>query len=126
MQSMHPNSIAFYDLIAGVYEAGLSPNLWPQIMPQMCSLFGGAGVAFGVINVKQGLLLFPEHNISPSCLRGVIDRYHTPRNNPCVRMAVSAAPLSVAPLESVVSDAEFLRMDFYNDLLRPHRIRNAL
>jgi DNA-binding CsgD family transcriptional regulator/PAS domain-containing protein len=124
--SMRLDSMAFHDLIAGIYEAGLSPDLWPQIMSRMSSLFGGAGIAFGVINFKQGLLLLPEHNLSPSCLRGVREHYHTPMNNPCVKMAVATAPLSIASLESVVSDAELLRMDFYNDLLRPQRLRHGL
>ncbi len=108
------------DIVAGIYEAGLNPSLWADIMPSFSRLLGDAGIAFGVINLKRGLMLFPEHNFSPDCLRGVAERYHTPSNNPGVKVAVSTAPLTIAPLESVVSPSELKRMDFYNDLMRPY------
>jgi DNA-binding CsgD family transcriptional regulator len=116
----------FTDLVAGIYEAGLKPSLWSDVMPQISGIFGGAGIAFGVVNLQRGLLLFPEHNFSPECMRGVQERYHTPGNNPGIRLASSTAPPTVAPLESVVSAAELVRTDFYNDLMRPYRFWHGL
>jgi DNA-binding CsgD family transcriptional regulator len=126
VQSTSVDSTAFNDLVAGIYEAGLNPGLWDEIMPQMSSLFGGAGIAFGVVNLRRGLLLFPEHNFSPECMRGVAERYHTPANNPGIRLAASTAPQTVASLESMVSTSDLVRSDFYNDLMRPHGFWHGL
>ena len=114
------------DLVAGIYEAGVNPELWDGIVPRISGLFGGAGVAFGVVNLQRGLLLFPEHNFSPECMRAVGERFHAPDNNPGVRIAVSTAPMTIAPLESVVSGSELRRMDFYNDLMRPQGLEHGL
>jgi hypothetical protein len=100
------------DLIADIYEAGLKPDLWPAIMPRKSGLFGGAGIAFGVVNVQRGLSLFPEHNFSPACMNGVAERYHLPGNNPGIKLAVSTAPMTLAPLEALVSTSDLLRTDF--------------
>ena len=120
MQSASAGLSTLPDIVTGIYEAGLNPSVWADIMPGVSRLLGDAGIAFGIINLKRGLLLFPEHNFSPDCLRGVEERYHTPGNNPGVKVAVSTAPLTIAPLESVVSASELKRMDFYNDLMRPY------
>lgn len=125
MQSTRAGSTTF-DLVAGIYEAGVNPDLWDEVMPGISGIFGGAGVAFGVVSIRRGLLLFPEHNFSPDCMRGVAERYHTPSNNPGIRVAVSTAPLTIAPLESVLSNTELEGTDFYNDLMRPYGLWHGL
>lgn len=126
MQSTRVDSTVFNDLVAGIYEAGINPELWDEIMPRMSGVFGGAGIAFGVVNLQRGLLLFPEHNFSPECMRGVTERYHTPGNNPGIRLAASTAPPTVASVESMVSTSDLVRSDFYNDLMRPHKLWHGL
>ena len=122
VQSAGAESTAMNDIVAGIYEAGAYPVLWGQVMPQLSGMVGGAGIAFGAIHLHRGLLLFPEHNFSPDCMRGVLERYHTPRNNPGVKFAASTAPLTITSLDSVVSDLELVRTDF----LRPHAAAEIL
>jgi hypothetical protein len=112
MKTADPDSTIFNDLIAGIYEAGIHPELWGEVMPRISNLFDGAGIGFGVVNLKRGLLLFPEHNFSPDCMRGVAERYHTPANNPGIRLASSTAPPTFAPLESIMSNSDLIRSDF--------------
>jgi DNA-binding CsgD family transcriptional regulator/PAS domain-containing protein len=126
MKTADPDSTIFNDLIAGIYEAGIHPELWGEVMPRISNLFDGAGIGFGVVNLKRGLLLFPEHNFSPDCMRGVAERYHTPANNPGIRLASSTAPPTFAPLESIMSNSDLIRSDFYNDLMRPYRFFHGL
>ena len=126
MQSAGAESTAMNDIVAGIYEAGVNPVLWGEVMPQLSGMVGGAGIAFGAIHLQRGLLLFPEHNFSPDCMRGVLERYHTPSNNPGVKFAASTAPLTITSLDSVVSDSELVRTDFYNDLMRPQKYWHGL
>jgi DNA-binding CsgD family transcriptional regulator/PAS domain-containing protein len=114
------------ELVAGIYEAGVNPDLWDEVMPRVSGLLGDAGVAFGVVNFQRGLLLFPEHNFDSCCMKAVSERFYTVESNPGARVAVSTAPMTVASLESVVSRSELARMDFYNDLLRPQGLEHGL
>ena len=126
MQTARLESTALNDLVAGIYEAGVNPDLWGEVMPGISGLFGDAGIAFGVVNLQRGLLLSPWHNFSPDCMRALAERYNTPTNNPCIKVVASTAPLTVASLESVVSNSELARTDFYNDQMRPHKLWHGL
>ena len=58
MQSTRAGSTTF-DLVAGIYEAGVNPDLWDEVMPGISGIFGGAGVAFGIIEHPAGLAALP-------------------------------------------------------------------
>jgi len=106
------------DLIAIAYEAALEPQLWPEFVARAGDAFSGAYVALGVLD-RGGSPVVDAATPSAIDRRLFNDRYLTAGTNPGLRFVAARAPLTVAVRERQVCDRDLVRLDYYNDIMRP-------
>ncbi len=106
------------DLEALVYEAALEPSLWPQVAAGVCRAFNADHVRLGVIDRTRGAVLYAEsHELNGARLFD--RRYLSPKTNPGLAFSAASAPFAVEARERLVADHNLVRLDYYNDIMRP-------
>jgi DNA-binding CsgD family transcriptional regulator len=111
-----------HDLIGTAYDAALRPELWPAHVERWRSVLNAAQARFvlydllnrsGSVEVSAG--------VDPSFNRLYHERFA--RLNPWVRAGHDAIkPGRVLHGEMLLSNAELVRTEFYNDFLRPQDV----
>jgi DNA-binding CsgD family transcriptional regulator len=108
------------DLVADIYDAAIEPDTWPDVFERVRRRFGAA--ACGITH------RFPTHvdqtwvGLPESFERDYVARYH--RHDPWARFADRLALDVVLPGSKMLPDEELVRTEFYNDLLRPHELKD--
>ena len=108
----------FLDLMALVQEAALEPQLWSEVAATLGDDFLGAHVRFGAID-RRGVSALSIATPSLVDLRLFRERYSTPATNPGLRFAASTPPLTVELREQRTSNSALVKLDYYNDIMRP-------
>lgn len=115
---------AVLDLIAMVHEAALEPRLWPEFVTRAGDAFSGAHVTLGLLD-RRGLAFVDAATPSAIDRRLFRDRYVTAAANPGLRFVAATPPLTVEVRERRVSDGDLVRLDYYNDIMRPAGLWHA-
>jgi DNA-binding CsgD family transcriptional regulator/PAS domain-containing protein len=113
------------DLVGRIYEAALDCSLWPDVLTRLAHAFHGQTACLFQHDVATGATSrLASVNLSPR-LFADYESYYWAKDiwspNPR-RHAVGTAYAS----HDVIPDRVLLRSEFYNDLLKPHRLFYAI
>ena len=106
------------ELVLEMQEAALQPELWPSVLARLGSLLNAVSVEIGISSPSNCLEFFISTTSDPGLHQTLHDRYSTPATNPYLKFMMSAPPRMIGLRESIQSDREMLRSDFYNDIIR--------
>lgn len=104
-------------LIGSIYEAGLEPDRWTRVLPQVAAMFDSQQAAFNVLDGKAKTVQFiAAHGLQDSdfaLFRAFVAATDAP-------LWYQTAPAERPSLRSAVSlDSDFSRSSYYNEVIRP-------
>jgi DNA-binding CsgD family transcriptional regulator len=114
------------DLVGVVHEAALDPRLWPDVAALMSGLFINARVTFGVIDTLLNAAALDVETSSRINQKLFRERYLTAETNPGIRFAATTPSLTIRDREQEVSDRDLVKLEFYNDIMRPAGFWHAI
>lgn len=118
-------SLEASELIAGFYEAALTPTHWPEVLHRLGRLFGGSTVMFGVQDRRAGPTYMAHARFDPAYLAVFHALNVDPRHNKPLR-ALLSAPVGVPQLAVDVSwRDEFVRSEAFDLLMRPQGLQDG-
>ena len=105
----------FDQVVDRLYDGAVDAGAWPQAMSELCQLTGGGHALAIVLDRKQARFpLVATARVDPAHLPPFLEMvpWGMTMLRPCVeRRAID--------FDSVIPRAEFLRSDFFNDVIRP-------
>lgn len=108
--------------LAGVYEAGLNPEAWPDAVDLISKGFGNAKVGLLHFNRLSLSLEGWTHDLDPETWRTRSSAYHDPRNNPSVRIALSMPVGQVLDRRRFIDDSGFDQHPMKLNFFAPNRM----
>jgi DNA-binding CsgD family transcriptional regulator len=112
------------ELVGLVYEAALEPALWRQAAAGATTTFDATHVRIGVIDRRGRLVIdAPSHDLNQLAYN--LPAYLLPETNPGVAFSASTPPMTVAGRDQLMSDRDMERLEFYDELMRPHGFWHA-
>lgn len=107
---------AILGLIEDIYEAGASPEHWPNALKTLADQTGSIDATMGGQTAAQVPLLVTVRT-APEHVRSYAEQYHT-RN--AMQLAMNVAPVGRPVIDAMVLDVEaFHASDFYNEWCVP-------
>lgn len=104
------------DLIAGIYDAALNAELWPDILTRIGDAVGGPQIIFGIYDPPNGLVNMHAPRTDPDLMRRFADWVSTNPELPCI---AKHPPGQVFNGADVISPDKFTRTAIYQDWWRP-------
>jgi DNA-binding CsgD family transcriptional regulator len=121
----HPAPAAFVDLVAGVYDAALSPGLWQDWLARLCAaLSSPVGTLVLEYSPGVGATGYFAHGVKAD-LRGWFFGRRD-RDPSLVGGAFHLAPGEVSIVSEAVPAPLFLKSPFYREWLQPQGLRHCL
>jgi DNA-binding CsgD family transcriptional regulator/GAF domain-containing protein len=119
-----PSTGELSDIIAAVYDAGVEPEHWPEVLERVAELFDASYGGLVLTGPERHLEQIGSLGWDPSFVRSY--GAHFGRMDPIVP-AVIAAPVGTMLTDTMVmSQAEMDRNEFYQDWVRPQKLRSVL
>lgn len=116
---------AAVDVVGGIYEAALEPELWPPALKNMAAHLGAASATAIAIDVRAREVGFAAlHNIEARHLDDY--RRHYVRIDPWNDYLRGQAPGRPIVSQAAMDDDDFARTAFCNDFLRPQDMFHAM
>jgi DNA-binding CsgD family transcriptional regulator len=114
----------FEALIYAINKAAADASLWPDAL----RLIGEACDAARIVLTRQGKSPGESYSIAPSWEPAHAESYHQYYHliNPLWQRSISAPAGTVQTDEMIISRDEFVKTDFYLDLLEPHGLGSVL
>lgn len=119
--------VALLDLIDTLYEAALAPEEWPAALAHLGQLSGGAWTVMSALPVGAGSG-FTLQNAGGDAAHLALfsERYTSPRTNPSIPRMMAMPRGTILRREEHFGDAEWERIDMYNDIYRPAGLYGSL
>lgn len=118
-ESLTPMLVA--DLVGGIYEAALDPQLWRQFVDRIEAIYPDLTVMlFSHESHDPAADLSITVNYPEAALRDYAAYYFA--NSPYVDFVARNQIGLPTRSETIISDAELFATEHYNDFMRPHRI----
>ena len=114
-------------LVAQVYEAGLSPELWPETVRGVSDALGGAKV--GLLHLDRPAMSIEgwSRDLDPATWTGGSPaEYHDPKSNPALRIALALPVGSVIDRRVFIDDAGVDRHPMARNFFEPNRMFHLL
>lgn len=118
---------ALLDAVGAIYDAALSPELWPAALSKVSHVCGSSWTLCSItpLNPMSPGVSFQNAEADPEFLARMV-RFTTAENNPSVPRLLSAPLGRIIRREEHFSDAEWERTDVHNELYRPRGIYAAI
>jgi DNA-binding CsgD family transcriptional regulator len=118
---------AILDAVGAIYDAALSPELWPAALSKVSRVCGSSWTLCSITPLTpmaQGTT-FQNAEADPEIVTRMA-RFTTPENNPSVPRLLAAPLGSIIRREQHFSDAEWERTEIHNELYRPRGLYAAI
>jgi DNA-binding CsgD family transcriptional regulator/PAS domain-containing protein len=113
------NGEAMIDVVGSIYEAALDVAQWQTAMGRIASALDAHRALMFVPEMKSGREFWAAHDIDPGMMAGYAE-YYCRRDLWALRGYDSLTnPGSTNMDQMVISEAEFLKSEFWNDFTRP-------
>jgi DNA-binding CsgD family transcriptional regulator len=112
------------DLIPAIYDAGIEPEHWPRVLERIAELFCASYGGMAVGDPAQRLEQIGSLGSDPSFSRSYGAHYG--RMDPIVPLVVAAPVGTMLTDTMVMSQASMDRNEFYQDWVRPQKLRSVL
>ena len=118
---------ALLDAVGAIYDAVLSPELWPVALSKVSHVCGSSWTLCSITPldpITRGTT-FQNAEADPEIIARMA-RFTTPENNPSVPRLLAAPLGSIIRREQHFSDAEWERTEIHNELYRPRGLYAAI
>jgi DNA-binding CsgD family transcriptional regulator/GAF domain-containing protein len=112
------------DLIAAIYDAGIEPECWPNVLGRFAELFGASYGGLTVGDPTQRVEQIGSLGSDPSFSRSY--GAHFGRMDPIVPVVIAAPVGTMVTDTMVMSQSAMDRNEFYQDWVRPQKFRSVL
>jgi DNA-binding CsgD family transcriptional regulator len=118
---------AILDAVGAIYDAALSPELWPAALSKVSHVCGSSWTLCSItpLNPMAQGTTFQNAEADPEIIARMA-RFTTPENNPSVPRLLAAPLGSIIRREQHFSDAEWERTEVHNELYRPRGLYAAI
>lgn len=118
---------AILDAVGAIYDAALSPELWPAALSKVSHVCGSSWTLCSItpLNPMAQGTTFQNAEADPEIIARMA-RFTTPENNPSVPRLLAAPLGSIIQREQHFSDAEWERTEIHNELYRPRGLYAAI
>lgn len=118
---------ALLDAVGAIYDAALSPELWPAALSKVSHVCGSSWTLCSItpLDPMTRGTTFQNAEADPEIIARMA-RFTTPENNPSVPRLLAAPLGSIIRREEHFSDAEWERTEIHNELYRPRGIYAAI
>jgi DNA-binding CsgD family transcriptional regulator/PAS domain-containing protein len=118
---------ALLDAVGAIYDAALSPELWPAALSKVSHVCGSSWTLCSItpLDPMAPGTTFQNAEADPEIIARMA-RFTTPENNPSVPRLLAAPLGSIIRREEHFSDAEWERTEIHNELYRPRGIYAAI
>jgi DNA-binding CsgD family transcriptional regulator len=119
-----PSTGELSDVIAAVYDAGVEPEHWPKVLERVAQLFGASYGGLVLSGPEGHLEQIGSLGWDPSFVRSY--GAHFGRLDPVVPEVIAAPVGTLLTDTMVMSQAAMDRNEFYQDWVRPQKLRTVL
>lgn len=116
------------DVIGAIYDAALSPELWPDTLSRVSHLCGARWMVFSVnqLDPVAPVAIYQNAGADPRQLALLTGPFATPDTNPGILPVLASPPGRINLREETITDAQWERTEFYNAVYRPFGLYAAL
>ena len=109
------------DAVGAIYEAALSPELWPDALSRVARLCGAQWMLFSAtaLDPFEPKVTVQNTEADPEQLTRMVRRFTTPDNNPSIPVILASPPGRIILREAQFTDREWERMEIYQETYRP-------
>lgn len=116
------SAIRLPELIGDVYQAGLEPEHWPQVLARLSQAFeGDLACIYTPVVAHPGQAIYLTHNFTEAMESAYTAYYH--RIDAWTQTAVAQDRYTKGLMafgEEIISQPDLHRTEFYNDFLKPN------
>jgi DNA-binding CsgD family transcriptional regulator len=122
---MATQETALSQLIGDIYDAALTPALWPRVLERSCAFVGGyaANILWHDVATEQAAVFY-KFNVDPHYHDLYMAKYAA--MNPLFPASTFLEPGLPYSIGDIVPMAEFIETDFYKEWVAPQNIADAL
>jgi DNA-binding NarL/FixJ family response regulator len=110
------------DLEALAYEAALKPTLWTQVVADASQAYKAPYTMLNVSDRHGAKVMLAAPPAVKEVAEVMMARYNKLETNPSLAFAARAPQTAVVRGDQIVSDSDFERLEFYQDIMRPRDI----
>lgn len=108
----------FDSIVLRLHEASLSPELWPDVMLELSSIFDNRPLMFGVQWLPAGISFMQAVHMPGEIVQKIMSNYASVTSNPVTRAAVPALKLhSPFPIAGLIDPKELEQTEYYRETI---------
>jgi DNA-binding CsgD family transcriptional regulator len=114
--------------VEAIYEAALTPELWPDALARVSALCGSHLTIMAAIPTHPSApgITLQNAERDPELLQLFTTRFTRPENNPCVPILAAAPAHRVLRREDHISNQQWERTEMYDAIFRPAQVYSSL